>query len=99
MLRGRHIQKSRPTASSGNSPIACTHVPGAWVQAIGEFPELAVGLLFWMWRPRNIVGPLLVAYVPLTNLSDLLVFFPHSVLAATAAVPLGYLWGPLYLWM
>ena len=24
--------------------------------------EVTVGLLFWMWRPRNIIGPLLVAY-------------------------------------
>jgi signal transduction histidine kinase len=38
---------------------------------IGPGAELAVGFLFWMWRPRNVVGPLLVLYISLYPLCDL----------------------------
>src|SRR5262245_53112679 len=41
--------------------------------------EVVVGLLFWMWRPRNIIGPLLVAYPALYALPEELIhLFPQS---------------------
>ena len=46
--------------------------------------EVTVGLLFWMWRPRNIIGPLLVTYPVLYVLfEDLVHWFPQSRLAVT----------------
>ena len=39
---------------------------GAYLEAwAGVTAEVTVGLLFWMWRPGNIVGPLLVLYAAL----------------------------------
>ena len=32
------------------------------LRATAFMAEVVVGLLFWMWRPRNIIGPLLVTY-------------------------------------
>jgi signal transduction histidine kinase len=66
---------------------------------VGETAETAVGLLFWMWRPRNIVGPLLVAYVQVSMLNDLPFDAPHSRLALTVGFLFNLAWVPLYLLM
>src|SRR5262245_36936443 len=45
--------------------------PGLVIVATAEqFVEAAVGLLFWMWRPGNPVGPLLLIWVTVVNFSD-----------------------------
>jgi signal transduction histidine kinase len=51
---------------------------------IGAAAEVGVGLLFWMWRPGNLVGPLMVAAVTVPHLYSLQLYFPHSRLAVTA---------------
>ena len=59
-----------------------------------------MGLLFWMWRPRNIVGPLLVAWAALSSLGDV-----PGYLAALAArghvryLLFGWVFLALYVWM
>jgi signal transduction histidine kinase len=58
--------------------------------------EVTVGLLFWMWRPRNIIGPLLVTYPVLFFVfEDLVHWFPHSRLAVTLLF-FNVLWWPLF---
>ena len=54
---------------------------------LGGVLELAVGMAFWVLRPGNLVGPLMVAVVAISNVSDLATFFPGSRLAVTV----GYL--------
>jgi hypothetical protein len=39
--------------------------PQVALSLTGDLAELAVGLLFWMWR-RNLIGPLIVTYVVAT---------------------------------
>src|SRR5678815_422716 len=54
----------------------------------GVAAEAAVGLLFWMWRPRNLVGPLLVLYATLAFVAgDSPGIWPGSRLVVTV----GYL--------
>src|SRR5262249_39654039 len=62
--------------------------------------EITVGLLFWMWRPGNIVGPLLIIYVFLIVLSDDVPnLFPHSRFESTFG-DLGWLvYLGVYVWM
>ena len=61
--------------------------------------EVVVGVLFWMWRPRNIVGPLLVAYPVLYFVfEDLVHWFPHSRLAVTLLF-FNALWYPVFVLM
>jgi len=83
---------------------ACTWVslfPG-WNNAgtplgdVGMAADVTVGLLFWMWRPRNPVGPLLIAWGSLNDLIYLMLYFPDSRLAATTSMTLGYAFLPLY---
>ena len=57
----------------------------------GVIAEAAVGLLFWMWRPGNIVGPLLVLYAALAFVGDLPGIWPTSRLVVTI--------GFLFWWM
>src|SRR3954451_10550766 len=63
---------------------------------IGFAAEVVVGLLFWMWRPGNAVGPLLVTYVLLAA------FNPDSLpadsrLAVTATNLLTWLFLGVYM--
>ena len=61
--------------------------------------EVVVGVLFWMWRPGNIVGPLLVAYPVLYFVfEDLVHWFPHSRLAVTLLF-FNALWYPVFVLM
>ena len=66
------------------------------LRATAFMAEVVVGLLFWMWRPRNIVGPLLVTYpVLFVVFEDLVHWFPHSRLAVTLLF-FNVLWWPLF---
>jgi signal transduction histidine kinase len=67
--------------------------------AVGISAEVVVGLLFWMWRPNNIVGPLLVAYASLVLVADLIPLFPESRLAATSALLFFWLFLAVYVHM
>jgi signal transduction histidine kinase len=65
--------------------------PGVWgapgVLALYVFSSLletVLGLLFWMWRPRNLLGPLLYLWpLWMSEIPDLALVFPHSRLAAS----------------
>jgi signal transduction histidine kinase len=70
----------------------------AWVTA-GLVAEILVGLLFWMWRPQNVVGPLLVAWAALSSLSGVPSYFPHSRLALTFCLLFAWVFLALYVWM
>ena len=66
------------------------------LRATAFMAEVVVGLLFWMWRPRNIIGPLLVTYpVLFVVFEDLVHWFPHSRLAVTLLF-FNVLWWPLF---
>ena len=66
------------------------------LRATAFMAEVFVGLLFWMWRPRNIIGPLLVTYpVLFVVFEDLVHWFPHSRLAVTLLF-FNVLWWPLF---
>jgi signal transduction histidine kinase len=67
--------------------------------AVGLPAEFVVGLLFWMWRPHNIVGPLLVAYAWLVLVADLAPVFPESQLAATLGLLFWWLFWAVYVHM
>jgi signal transduction histidine kinase len=87
------------TLDAANEPRYGTP-PGAevlWVA--GAIAEIAVAFLFWMWRPRNIVGPLLVAYINLLLIEDLWRFFPGSRLAVTVFDLFFFAWTAVYVWM
>ena len=65
---------------------------GAYVVGFtGVTAEAVVGLLFWMWRPGNIVGPLLVLYAALALVGDPPGIWPTSRLVVTI--------GFLFWWM
>jgi signal transduction histidine kinase len=69
------------------------HGQPASLTAWGAFAvtaETVVGLLFWMWRPGNIVGPLLVFYVQFSYLTFVALDAPHSRLALTVGVLFAY---------
>jgi hypothetical protein len=70
----------------------------AWVSA-GLVAEILVGLLFWMWRPQNVVGPLLVAWAALSQLGAVPSYFPHSRLALTFCLLFAGVFLALYVWM
>ena len=74
-------------------PEAAGFSSGAYVLAFtGVTAEAMVGLLFWMWRPRSIVGPLLVLYAALAFVpSDPPGIWPDSRLVVTI--------GFLFWWM
>jgi signal transduction histidine kinase len=68
--------------------------------AAGEIAEITVALLFWMWRPGNIVGPLLIVYVNLILVSNFNGrFFPDSRLVGTLAHLFAFSWTAVYVWM
>jgi len=62
----------------------------------GQIAEFAVGLLFWMWRPRNIVGPLLALWPLLSLCNDVAPIFSYSRPAWTVFVLLTGLYGAVY---
>jgi signal transduction histidine kinase len=78
-----------------------TAPPGVGIrelEVVGPAAELAVGFLFWMWRPGNIVGPLLVIYVACYPLNDL-EGFSSSRLPVTLAALFWLLFEVFYIQM
>jgi signal transduction histidine kinase len=69
------------------------------INSVGDFAEIGVGLLFWMWRPGNIIGPLMLAYVELTNVGDVAMFFPDSRAAWTIFYLFYFAWGAVWIWI
>jgi len=63
---------------------------------VGQVAEFAVGLLFWMWRPRNIVGPLLALWPLLALSNDVPSLFDYSQWSWTVFVALTGLYGAVY---
>ncbi len=70
----------------------------AW-QVLGVTAEILVGLLFWMWRPRNVVGPLLVGWTSMAQVPSFADLLPHSRLAVTVALLSYWVFLGLYVWM
>ena len=70
----------------------------AW-QTLGITAEILVGLLFWMWRPGNVVGPLLVGWATLSQAGAFADVLPHSRLAVTVALLSYWVFLGLYVWM
>jgi hypothetical protein len=66
--------------------------------AIGFAAEVVVGLLFWMWRPGNVVGPLLVTYVLLAAINTDAVP-PDSRLGMTIGNLVGWVFVGVYMTM
>ena len=62
----------------------------------GQIAEFAVGLLFWMWRPRNIVGPLLALWPLLALSNDVAPIFSYSQLSWTVFLATTGLYGAVY---
>jgi signal transduction histidine kinase len=62
----------------------------------GQTAEFVVGMLFWMWRPRNIVGPLLALWPLLSLSNDVPAIFSYSQPAWTVFVVLTGLYGAVY---
>ncbi len=62
----------------------------------GQVAEFTVGLLFWMWRPRNIVGPLLALWPLLALSNDVPSLFDYSQWSWTVFVALTGLYGAVY---
>jgi signal transduction histidine kinase len=73
--------------------------PVAFWWGIGILAEIVVGLLFWMWRPGNLVGPLLVTYATLAIGEDLLGVVPDSRLAVTVGFLFYWSFWPVYVTM
>jgi hypothetical protein len=68
--------------------------------AFAQTAEVVVALLFLMWRPGNLVGPLLIAYVIMIDLFiDPPVLFPHSAFAWTVLKLLNFAFFGVYAWM
>ena len=70
----------------------------AWA-TLGQTAEILVGLLFWMWRPRNVVGPLLIAWSTLSQVGYFADFLPHSRLVVTVALLFSWVFVGVYVWM
>jgi signal transduction histidine kinase len=89
------------------APVLCW--AGAYAEGIGDpvqiwatiglSAEIVVGLLFWMWRPGNLVGPLLVTYAVLVCAGDLAAAFPDSRLAVTVGFLFMWSFYPVYVTM
>ena len=62
----------------------------------GQIAEFAVGLVFWMWRPRNIVGPLLALWPLLALSNDVTLIFNYSRPAWTVFILMSGLYGAVY---
>jgi signal transduction histidine kinase len=62
----------------------------------GQIAEFTVGLLFWMWRPRNVVGPLLALWPLLALSNDVPSLFDYSQWSWTVFVALTGLYGAVY---
>jgi signal transduction histidine kinase len=62
----------------------------------GQIAEFTIGLLFWMWRPRNIVGPLLAMWPLLALSNDVPSLFDYSQWSWTVFVALTGLYGAVY---
>src|SRR5262249_9417595 len=69
------------------------------INSVGDFAEIGVGLLFWMWRPGNIIGPLMLAYVAMSNVGDIATFFPDSRAVWTVFYLVYFGWGAIWIWI
>jgi signal transduction histidine kinase len=75
-------------------------VGGATIYGVSDVAETVVGLLFWMWRPRSLLGPLLYLWAQLANpWVDAVWVFPHSRLAATVTALFAWLYFGVYVHM
>ncbi len=70
----------------------------AW-QTLGQTAEILVGLLFWMWRPGNVVGPLLIGWATLAQVSAFADVLPQSRLAVTVSLLSYWVFVGVYVWM
>lgn len=70
--------------------------PDLVLASAGQVAEFAVGLAFWMWRPRNPVGPLLTLWPLLAVTTDLPYDFLGSQLAWTGFLATAGLYGAVY---
>jgi signal transduction histidine kinase len=76
------------------------YTPGLIAEANVSFvAETAIGFLFWMWRPKSILGPLLVGWITLYELNDLPVHFPESRAAWTVFFLASGVYWALYIHM
>jgi hypothetical protein len=70
--------------------------PDLGLALAGQVAEFTVGLLFWMWRPRNIVGPLLALWPLLALTTDLPAIFLGSRTAWRVFLLTAGLYGAVY---
>jgi hypothetical protein len=73
---------------------------GSAVYAVSTLAETVVGLLFWMWRPRSLLGPLLYLWPQIQGpWGNVNLVFPHSRLTATLVALLWWLCFGVYVHM